>query len=65
MCRLADDSVWVVRVAGRPPLELKGNRVGLSFRDADLFVFDGDGRRLDHHESHERASAAQFREARR
>ncbi|KQR73047.1 ABC transporter ATP-binding protein [Rhizobium sp. Leaf341] len=46
--RLADQSIWVVRVAGRPPFERRNQPVGLSFADADIFVFDSEGKRMAH-----------------
>ncbi|MET0359324.1 MAG: ABC transporter ATP-binding protein [Pararhizobium sp.] len=49
--RLADETIWVVRVAGRPPAERRNQPVGLSFADADIFVFDGEGQRIAHRSS--------------
>ncbi|TCM52134.1 carbohydrate ABC transporter ATP-binding protein (CUT1 family) [Rhizobium sp. PP-F2F-G48] len=46
--RLSDESIWVVRVAGRPPTERRNQPVGLSFADADIFVFDAEGKRMEH-----------------
>jgi multiple sugar transport system ATP-binding protein len=46
--RLADETIWVVRVAGRPPSGAKNSPVGLSFADADIFVFDAEGQRIPH-----------------
>ncbi|MCD7107606.1 ABC transporter ATP-binding protein [Rhizobium sp. DKSPLA3] len=49
--RLSDETIWVVRVAGRPPAERRNQPVGLSFADADIFVFDGEGQRIAHRSS--------------
>ena len=44
--RLDADTLWVVRVAGRPPYDKKNHAVGLAFADADIFLFDKDGRNI-------------------
>lgn len=49
--RLSDETIWVVRVAGRPPVERRNQPVGLSFADADIFVFDLEEKRMDHRSS--------------
>jgi multiple sugar transport system ATP-binding protein len=46
--RLEDETIWVVRVAGRPPADRRNQTVGLAFADADIFVFDAAGRRIPH-----------------
>ncbi len=56
--RIGNDLLWTVRLAGPSRKAAIGTRVGLSWRPADLFAFDADGRRLDHAESQERAAAA-------
>jgi multiple sugar transport system ATP-binding protein len=45
-CRINGDVIWVVRVNVEPPGELIGKEVGLDFRDAAIFAFAEDGRRL-------------------
>ncbi len=44
--RLDPETLWVVRVAGRPPYDQKNHRVGLAFADADIFLFEKDGRNI-------------------
>jgi multiple sugar transport system ATP-binding protein len=56
--RIEPDTIWTVRVAGTPGKASIGAAVGLRWRSEDLFLFDGEGRRLDHSESHERSAAA-------
>ncbi len=55
--RLDADHGWVVRLAARPS-EARDARVGLTFRDEDLFLFEENGARLDHAASRERIAAA-------
>ncbi|MCM2474113.1 ABC transporter ATP-binding protein [Rhizobium sp. CG5] len=45
--RFDPTTIWVVRVAGRPPYDRKNHAVGLAFADADIFLFDTDSRRID------------------
>ncbi len=45
--RLNPATIWVVRVAGRPPYDRRNHAVGLAFTDADIFLFDTDSRRID------------------
>ena len=59
--RVAPETVFVVRVPVRPTIA-RDTRVGLAFRDEDLFLFDEAGLRLDHAASHERAAAASIEE---
>ncbi len=59
--RVAPETVFVVRVPVRPTIA-RDTRVGLAFRDEDLFLFDEGGLRLDHAASHERAAAASIEE---
>ncbi len=58
--RLDAEHGWVVRLPTRPT-EPRDARVGLAFRDEDLFLFDESGTRLDHAASFERAAAAEAR----
>ncbi|AJY45474.1 ABC transporter ATP-binding protein [Martelella endophytica] len=44
--RIDDEITFVVRIAGRPPYESRHGTVGLDFADEDVFVFDGEERRL-------------------
>ncbi|MBZ9939003.1 ABC transporter ATP-binding protein [Mesorhizobium sp. BR1-1-16] len=55
--RLDADNSWVIRLPARPR-EDRDTKVGLSFRDEDLFLFEESGARLDHAASHERSAAA-------
>ena len=55
--RLDAEHGWVVRLPARPA-EARETRVGLAFRDEDLFLFDESGARLDHAASFERNAAA-------
>ncbi|MBB3612542.1 ABC transporter ATP-binding protein [Rhizobium sp. BK602] len=45
-CRIADDVIWVIRLATAPEHDLIGTRVGLDFSEAAVFVFDANGKRL-------------------
>ncbi|MFP5078449.1 ABC transporter ATP-binding protein [Rhizobium sp. YIM 134829] len=58
--RIDPDTLWVTRIAGTPPYQLKGEAVGLDFADEDLFLFDTEGRRLDHGASETRNALARF-----
>lgn len=45
-CRIADDVIWVIRLAMAPAQHLIGKPVGLDFADTAMFVFDAEGKRL-------------------
>ncbi|CAM5344390.1 ABC transporter ATP-binding protein [Mycolicibacterium aubagnense] len=44
--RIADDVIWTVRLASHGDLA-RGDRIGLTWPDNALFVFDAEGRRLE------------------
>jgi multiple sugar transport system ATP-binding protein len=56
--RIGSDLVWTVRLAGPPRKTAVGAAIGLNWRSEELFLFDREGRRVDHSESHERSAAA-------
>ncbi len=56
--RIAPDIAWSVRLPNALGKVVTGTSVGLDWRFEDLFLFDRDGRRLDHSLSHERSAAA-------
>lgn len=57
-CRITDDVVWVIRVNVAPAKEMIGTRIGLSFGDEAVFVFDPAEQRIGHRGSVEIATEA-------
>ena len=46
--RLGDGQIWTVRGNGAPPAFAPGSTVHVGWKPEALYLFDGDGRRLDH-----------------
>ncbi|NRP72376.1 Maltose/maltodextrin import ATP-binding protein MalK [Ensifer psoraleae] len=56
--RLSETLVWTVRSTGSPPAFTDGQPVGLAWQPENLYLFDEDGRRIDHGAAVQLASGA-------